>query len=241
MNLDFSRFLVCIFVLAKIVFVQIIVPGGIGLGLVELEITECRTAARQSQHQQDHQTAHVGLGLFLRRFGVSFHSFRGRAVVQALFTQGAVFIDIPGLTLHGAGADFGFLRFFIQQSQQVGIIHLVQEVDRGFFVLVGTVNENVKIIPGLGGHCDKLLVAVKVIHQCCIALGRDGHTLRLHATRGGFFFDNLRQRFRGRVSTACESGHGKGAEAEQDGQQSGSETVPFIRFHWRHPPVCGTG
>ena len=32
MNLDFSRFLVCILVLAKIVLVQIIVPGGIGLG-----------------------------------------------------------------------------------------------------------------------------------------------------------------------------------------------------------------
>ena len=34
MNLDSSRFLVCILVLAKIVLVQIIVPGGIGLGLI---------------------------------------------------------------------------------------------------------------------------------------------------------------------------------------------------------------
>ena len=47
MNFDFSRFLVCILVLAKIVFVQIIVPGGIGLGLAELEIIEGRAAARQ--------------------------------------------------------------------------------------------------------------------------------------------------------------------------------------------------
>ena len=140
MNLDFSRFLVCILVLAKIVFVQIIVPGGIGLGLAELEIIECCAAASQSQHQQDHQTAHAGLGFFLRRFDVVFRRFRGRAVAQALFTQGAVFIDTSGLTFHRAGADFGFLRFFIQQSQQVGIIHLVQEVDRGFFVLVGAVN-----------------------------------------------------------------------------------------------------
>ena len=115
-------------------------PGGIGLGFAELEIIEGRTTARQSQHQQDHQTAHVGLGLFLRRFGVGFHSFRGRAVPQALFTHGAVFVDIPGLTFHGADAELGVLRFFIQQSQQVGIIHLVQEVDRGFFVLVGAVN-----------------------------------------------------------------------------------------------------
>jgi len=45
------------------------------------------------------------LRLFLRRFGVSFHSFRGRAVAQALFTQGAVFVDVPGFTFHGAGAD----------------------------------------------------------------------------------------------------------------------------------------
>ena len=140
MNFDFSRFLVCIFVLAKIVFVQIIVAGGIGLGLAELEIIECCAAARQSQHQQDYQIAHVGLRLFLWRFGVSFHSFRGRAVAQTLFTQGAVFVDIPDITLHGAGADFGFLRFFIQQSQQVGIVHLVQEVNRGFLVLVGAVN-----------------------------------------------------------------------------------------------------
>ena len=140
-------------------------PGGIGLGLAELEIIECRTAARQSQHQQDHQTAHAGLGFFLRRFGISFHSFRGRAVAQALFTQGAVFIDIPDITLHGAGADFGVLRFFIQQGQQVGIVHLVQKVDRRFLVLIGTVNENIKIIPGFGGHSNKLLVAVKIIHQ----------------------------------------------------------------------------
>ena len=216
-------------------------PGGIGLGLAELEIIECRATARQSQRKQNHQTAHVGFRLFLRRFGVGFHRFRGRAAAQALFTQGAVFVDVSGLTFHRAGADFGGLRFFIQQGQQVGIVHLVQEVNGRFLVLVGTVNENVIIIPGLGGHCDKLLVAVKVIHQCCIALGRDGHTLRLHAARSGFFFDNLRQRFRGRVSTACESGHGKGAEAEQDSQQSGSETVPVVRFHRRHPPVCGTG
>jgi len=217
------------------------VPDGIGLGLAELEIIECRATASQNQHQQDHQTAHVGLGLFLRRFGVSFHSFRGRAVAQALFTQGAVFIDIPDITLHGAGADFGGLRFFIQQSQQVGIVHLVQEVNGRFLVLVGAVNENVKIIPGLGGHSDKLFVPVEIIHQCCVAFGRDRYTLRLHAASSGFFFDNLRQRFRGRVSTACESGHGKGAEAEQDSQQSGSETVPVVRFHRRHPPVCGTG
>ena len=47
---------------------QIIVPGGIGLGLAELEIIECCAAASQSQYQQDHQTAHVGFRLFLRRF-----------------------------------------------------------------------------------------------------------------------------------------------------------------------------
>ena len=94
MNLHFRRFLVCILVLAEVVLVQIIVPGGVGLGFAELEIIECRATASQSQHQQDHQTAHVGLRLFLQRFGVSFHSFRGRAVAQALFTQGAVFIDI---------------------------------------------------------------------------------------------------------------------------------------------------
>ena len=209
MNLDFSRFLVCILVLAKIVFVQIIVPGGVGLGFAELEIVECCAAASQSQHQQDYQTAHVGLGLFLRRFGVGFHRFRGRAVAQALFTQGAVFVDVSGLTFHSAGADFGGLRFFIQQGQQVGIVHLVQEVNGRFLVLVGTVNENVKIIPGLGGHGDKLLVAVKVIHQCCVAFGRDRHTLRLHAARGGFLVQNFRQRFRGRVRAACKSGHGK--------------------------------
>ena len=241
MNLDFSRFLVCILVLAKIVFVQIIVPGGIGLGLAELEIIEGRAAARQSQHQQDHQTAHVGLGLFLRRFGVGFHRFRGRAVAQALFTQGAVFVHVSCLTFHRAGADLGVLRFFIQQGQQVGIVHLVQKVDRSFLVLVGTVNQDVKIIPGLGGHCDKLLVAVKVIHQCCIALGRDGHALRLHAASGSFLVQNFRQRFRGRVRAACKSWHGERAEAEQDSQQSGSKTVITIRFHRRHPPVCGTG
>ena len=28
---------------------------------------------------------------------------------------------------------------------------------------------------------------------------------------------------------------------QEDGQQSGSETVPVVRFHRRHPPVCGTG
>ena len=32
----------------------IIVAGGIGLGLAELEIIEGRAAARQSQHQQDY-------------------------------------------------------------------------------------------------------------------------------------------------------------------------------------------
>lgn len=119
-------------------------PGGIGLGFAELEIIECCTAARQSQHQQDHQTAHVGLGLFLRRFGVGFHRFRGRAVAQALFTQGAVFVDVPGLTFHGADAELGVLRFFVQQGQQVGIVHLVQKVDRSFLVLVGAVNQDVK-------------------------------------------------------------------------------------------------
>ena len=87
--------------------------------------------------------------LFLWRFGVSFHSFRGRAVAQALFTQGAVFVDVPGFTFHGAGAELGVIRFFIQQGQQVGIVHLVQKVNRSFLVLVGTVNEDVKIIPGL--------------------------------------------------------------------------------------------
>jgi len=217
------------------------VPGGIGLGLAELEIVECCAAASQSQHQQDHQTAHVGLGLFLRRFGVGFHRFRGRAVAQALFTQGAVFVDVSGLTFHGAGADLGGLRFFIQQSQQVGIVHLVQKVDRSFLVLVGAVNQDVKIIPGLGGHGDKLLVAVKIIHQCCVAFGRDGHALRLHAARSRFFLGNFWQRFRGRVSAACKNRHGERTEAEQDSQQSGSEAVPVVRFHRRHPPVCGTG
>ena len=136
---------------------------------------------------------------------------------------------------------FGGLRFFIQQGQQVGIVHLVQKVDRGFFVLVCTVNQDVKIVPGFGSHGDKLLVAVKIIHQCCVAFGRDRYTLRLHAASGSFLVQNFRQRFRGRVRAACKSGHGKGTEAEQDSQQSGSETVPVVRFHRRHPPVCGTG
>ena len=64
---------------------------------------------------------------------------------------------------------------------------------------------------------------------------------RLHAARSWFFLGNFRQRFRGRVSAACKSGHGERAEAEQDSQQSGSKTVVTIRFHRQHPPVCGTG
>ena len=56
------------------------------------------------------------------------------ADLLALFTQGAVFVDVSGLTFHRAGADLGGLRFFIQQSQQVGIVHLVQKVDRSFLV-----------------------------------------------------------------------------------------------------------
>ena len=103
-------------------------PGGVGLGFAELEIIEGRTAARQSQHQQDHLTAHVGLRLFLRRFVVIFHSIRRRAVPYALFTPGAVFVDVPGLAFHSAGTDLGSLRFFIQQGQKVGIVHLVQEM-----------------------------------------------------------------------------------------------------------------
>ncbi len=83
---------------------------------------------------------------FSAAFRCPFDRFRGRAVAQALFTQGAVFVDASGLTFHRAGAELGVLRFFIQQGQQVGIIHLVQKVDRGFLVLVGAVNQNVKDI-----------------------------------------------------------------------------------------------
>ncbi len=171
LNLDFSRFLVCIFVLAKIVLVQIIVPGGVSFGLVELEIIEGCTAAQPEPAPTEHQRLPMLDFGFLRRFGVTPASGAvagGRLFLQ---TQGAVFIDVPGFTFRGAGAELGFLRFFLQQGQQVGIVHLVQEVTGRFLVLVSPVNQNVKIIPGLGGHGDKLLVAVKSSTSVALPLG----------------------------------------------------------------------
>ena len=56
-------------------------------------------------------------------------------------------------------------RMSYPQYRKVGVIHLVEEMYRRFLVLVGPVDQDIKIIPGLGGNGDKLLIPEKIIHQ----------------------------------------------------------------------------
>ena len=104
---------------------------------------------------------------------------------------------------------------------QVSVVHLVEEVNGGFLVLVSAVNQNIKVVACLGGNGDKLLISVEIIHQCCVALRGDRYALRLHAASGGFFLlwclGGFRQRLRVGVSATGKSGGGKGRQAKHGG------------------------
>ena len=44
----------------------------------------------------------------------------------------------------------------------------------GVFALVVPVNEDIKIVPGFGGNCDKLLIAAEIVNKGRVPLRRKG-------------------------------------------------------------------
>ena len=60
--------------------------------------------------------------------------------------------------------------FIFHQRHQIRFIHLIQKVNSSLFILVGPVNQDIKIVASLNGSSNKLLIASKIIHQCSVAI-----------------------------------------------------------------------
>src|SRR5699024_2282216 len=130
----------------------------------------------------------------------------------------------------------------LQQSLQVGIIHLVQEVNGGFLVLVGPVNQDIEVVARLGGDGDKLLVAAEIIHQGGVALRGQGRAVLgfLHH-HVGVVGGVLRRRLVG----ALGKGRDREAHRHHSGQTEGGKgfenslilhgSCPPVRNRWEPP------
>ena len=156
------------------------------------------------------------------------------------FTYRAIRVDGSCRALGRTGAGFRGSFAVLQQCLQVSVVHLVEEVNGGFLVLVSTVDQNIKVVARLGGNGDKLLIPIKIIHQCCVALRGNRYALRLHAAGGGFFLlrclGGFRQRLWVGVSATGKSGGGKGRQAKHGGQRHGKRANDLI-LHRHCPPV----
>src|SRR5699024_1285770 len=127
----------------------------------------------------------------------------------------------------------------LHQRHQVCLVHLVQEVDSGFLVLVGPVSEDVEIVARLGGDGDELLVAAEIIHQGGVALRGQGRAVLgfLHhhiAVIGGVRRRGSRRR---RVGALGKGGHRKAAHQHQAGAKGGKGSTNFLILHGAYPPV----
>ena len=103
----------------------------------------------------------------------------------------------------------------------------------GIFPLVVPVNEDIKIVPGFGRYCDKLLVPAEIIYKGGVPLRREGF-------RFGFRFLIDNAAVVGRVGRflrgLCKSGNGKAAHKEQGGAKGSQCPCDFI-LHVLRPPV----
>src|SRR5699024_9539624 len=106
-------------------------------------------------------------------------------------------------------------------------------------VLVGAVNEDIKVVACLGGDGDELLVAAVVIHQGGVALRGQRRGIL------GFFHHHVavvggvRRRCgrRRRVGALGKGGHGKAAHQHQAGAKGGKGSENLLILHGAYPPV----
>jgi len=104
----------------------------------------------------------------------------------------------------------------------------------GLFPLGCPVNENIKIVAAFGGNSDKLLIAAKIVYQCCIALWGKGRRFR-------FFHNNIA--VVGRVLCGwlcgcplCIGRDRKTAHKDKGGTKGSHGLFQFI-LHLHFPPV----
>ena len=103
----------------------------------------------------------------------------------------------------------------------------------GVFALVVPVNEDIKIVPGFGRNCDKLLIAAEIVNKGRVPLRRKGCGFF------GFLIDNAA--VVGRVSGGllrrlCKSSNGKAAHEHKGGAKCSQRSKDFL-IHSRCPPV----
>jgi len=86
------------------------------------------------------------------------HSLSLHTLGHIGFTYRAIRVDGSRRAL--GRTDTGFRGGFavLQQCLQVSVVHLVEEVNGGFLVLVGAVDQNIKVVARLGSNGDKLLM-----------------------------------------------------------------------------------
>ena len=146
--------------LAIIIIVQTVIALGLRLILNELQVGKYATAAQQSQQKDQRSRVQSGRLLFfrLRCFCRRFRCF-SRTFTLISYTDRTGRINCPCFTFLRAAAHsrrllFGFSIF--HQRHQVRFIHLVQKVNSSLFILVGPVDQDIKIVACLGGNGNEL-------------------------------------------------------------------------------------
>ena len=147
-------------------------------------------------------------------------------------------IDCPCFTFcrtaaHSRRLLFGFSIF--HQCHQVRFIHLVQKVNSSLFILVGPVDQDIKIVARLGGNGNELFIAPEIIHQSGVAIrGQRRCFFRFFhhhiAVIGGILC-------RGRRCALGKSGNGKARCQHQRQAKGGKCSEQSFIPHSCFPPV----
>src|SRR5699024_320468 len=223
------------FILAVVIIVQIVIAFGLRLVFHQLKVGKGSAATQQGKHQD--QKRRVQTSRFLLRFfrHLRFRSFPC-AATQIGCTNRAGGIDCTGFTFFravtGGGLLLGGLAGF-HQRHQVGLVNLIQKVDRSFLVLICPVNEDIEIIACLSGDGDELLIAAVIVHQGGVALRRKGRRILFRLLHNHVVIVSGILSLR----CLCIGGNRKAAHNQQGGAKCGHCSENILMLHGRYPPV----